>query len=88
MLNERDRGINGVMLHLGEVRDRIPHDRGVECYERSKNKGPTGASVIHPLSPHHLLLIREGDRRQDPGDPPGLRRTDAADGRVFPYISR
>src|SRR5205814_10012127 len=50
MLNERDHGINGVKLTWEKCETEYRNDRGVECYERSKNKGPTGASVIHPLS--------------------------------------
>ena len=50
MLNRRDGGINGGEVHLAEVRDRVHNARGVECYERLKNSGPTGATLVHPLS--------------------------------------
>src|SRR3989454_7205137 len=52
MLNERDRGINGVKLTWEKCETEYRNDRGVECYERSKNKGPTGASVIHRSEEH------------------------------------
>src|SRR5207253_1020882 len=55
--------------------------------ERSKNKGPTSASVIHPLStgiPDSLIEKATADRI--PVISLGYGRTDAADGRVFPYI--
>jgi branched-chain amino acid transport system substrate-binding protein len=50
MLNERDGGINGVKLTWEKCETEYRNDRGVECYERSKKKGPTGATVVHPLS--------------------------------------
>src|SRR2546429_4110669 len=87
MLNERTRGINGVKLpwEKGETESRS--DRGVECYERSKNKGPTGASVIHPLSTGITYsLIEKATADRIPVISLGYGRTDAADGRVFPYI--
>src|SRR3990172_13331743 len=49
MLNERDGGINGVKLTWEKCETEYNNARGVECYERSKKKGPTGATVIHPL---------------------------------------
>ena len=50
MLNTRDGGINGVKLTWEKCETEYNNARGVECYERSKKKGPTGATVIHPLS--------------------------------------
>ena len=50
LLNARDGGINGVKLTWEKCETEYRNDRGVECYERSKKKGPTGATVIHPLS--------------------------------------
>src|SRR5262245_39788527 len=50
MLNARDGGINGVKLTWEKCETEYRNDRGVECYERSKKKGPTGATLIHPLS--------------------------------------
>src|SRR5918994_6830416 len=40
MLNERDKGINGVKLTWEKCETEYRNDRGVECYERSKKKGP------------------------------------------------
>ncbi|HET9700221.1 MAG TPA: ABC transporter substrate-binding protein, partial [Burkholderiales bacterium] len=42
MLNKRDGGIGGVKLTWEECETEYKNDRGVECYERLKNKGPTG----------------------------------------------
>ena len=50
MLNERDGGINGVKLTWEKCETEYNNARGVECYERSKKKGPTGATLVHPLS--------------------------------------
>src|SRR5439155_1462980 len=60
---------------------------GVECYERSKNKGPTGATLIHPLSTGITYsLIEKGTTDKIPIVSIGYGRTDASDGRVFPYV--
>ena len=54
LLNERDGGINGVTLVWEECETVYDVARGVECYERLKAKGPTGAaafdSVATPLT--------------------------------------
>jgi branched-chain amino acid transport system substrate-binding protein len=50
LLNARDGGINGVKITTEECETGYATDRGVECYERLKGKGPTGASVFMPLS--------------------------------------
>src|SRR5712692_3308437 len=48
LLNERDGGINGVKLVWEECETVFDVDRGVECYERLKGKGPTGAAAVNP----------------------------------------
>src|SRR6266480_1441861 len=50
MINERDGGINGVKLLVEECETGYATDKGVECYERLKGKGPTGAAFVNPLS--------------------------------------
>src|SRR5919108_4617229 len=50
MLNERDGGINGVRFTWEKCETEYNNARGVECYERAKRQGPTGATLIHPLS--------------------------------------
>ena len=51
LLNARDGGISGVPLVWEECDTVYDVMRGIECYERLKTKGPTGASVFHPLAP-------------------------------------
>ncbi|HWQ37906.1 MAG TPA: ABC transporter substrate-binding protein, partial [Burkholderiales bacterium] len=45
LLNNRDGGINGVKFTWEKCETEYNNARGVECYERSKNKGPTGATL-------------------------------------------
>ncbi len=87
LLNARDGGINGVKLTWEKCETEYNNARGVECYERSKKKGPTGATLIHPLSTGITYsLIEKGTADKIPIVSVGYGRTDAADGRVFPYI--
>jgi branched-chain amino acid transport system substrate-binding protein len=46
LLNERDGGINGVTLVWEECDTVYDVERGVECYERLKGKGPTGVAAF------------------------------------------
>ena len=87
LLNARDGGINGVKVTWEKCETEYRNDRGVECYERSKNKGPTGATLIHPLSTGITYsLIDKGTADKIPIVSVGYGRTDASDGRVFPYV--
>ena len=87
MLNERDGGINGVKFTGEKCETEYNNARGVECYERNKKKGPTGATLIHPLSTGITYsLIEKGTADRIPIVSVGYGRTDAADGRIFPYI--
>jgi branched-chain amino acid transport system substrate-binding protein len=87
LLNERDGGINGVPLVWEECETVYDVDRGVECYERLKGKGPTGAAVF-PLfiTPIVNALMERATHDQIPLLAAGAARSDAADGRVFPYV--
>src|SRR5271167_1842170 len=46
LINIRDGGINGVKLAWEECETSYTVDKGVPCYEKLKNKGPTGASMF------------------------------------------
>jgi branched-chain amino acid transport system substrate-binding protein len=87
MLNARDGGINGVKFTWEKCETEYNNARGVECYERSKKHPPTGATLIHPLSTGITYsLIEKGTADHIPIVSVGYGRTDASDGRIFPYV--
>ncbi len=87
LLNLRDGGIGDVKLTYEECETAYNSDRGVECYERLKSKGPTGATVVQPLSTGITYrLIERATADKIPVMSMGYGRTDASDGRVFPWI--
>ena len=87
LLNKRDGGINGVKLTWEECETAYKVDRGVECYERLKKNGPTGASSFNPISTGVIYaLLDRATADRIPIVTIGSGRTDASDGRVFPYI--
>jgi branched-chain amino acid transport system substrate-binding protein len=86
MINARDGGINGVKLIFEECETGYATDRGVECYERLKGKGPTGAAYFSPLSTGITFALTE----KAPGDKiplltMGYGRADSRDGQVFTW---
>ncbi|MEO1191714.1 MAG: ABC transporter substrate-binding protein [Pseudomonadota bacterium] len=86
-VNEVEGGINGVMLTWEECETQYNNDRGVECYERLKDQGPTGATVINPLSTGiTYALIGRATEDKIPILSMGYGRADASDGSVFPYV--
>jgi branched-chain amino acid transport system substrate-binding protein len=87
MLNLRDGGVNGVRFTWLKCETEYNNARGVECYERAKRQGPTGATLIHPLSTGITYsLIERATADRIPVVSIGYGRADAADGRVFPYV--
>ncbi len=87
LINERDGGINGIKIVFEECDTQYNNDKGVECYERLKNKGPTGAAVFSPLSTGiTYALIERATADKIPIFSMGYGRSDAAYGKVFPYI--
>jgi branched-chain amino acid transport system substrate-binding protein len=87
MLNARDGGVGGVKLTYEECEYGYNNDRGVECYERLKNKGPTGASFVDPLSTGvTYALIERATADKIPVVTMGYGRADASYGPVFPYV--
>ena len=87
LLNLRDGGVNGVMLKWEECETAYNSDRGVECYERLKNRGERGASVVHPLSTGITYrLIERATADKIPLISMGYGRTDATNGTVFPWV--
>jgi len=86
LLNERDGGINGVKLLTEECETGYATDKGVECYERLKGKGATGAAYVSPLSTGITFALTE----KAPGDKIplltlGYGRSESRNGAVFPW---
>ncbi|WP_338846645.1 ABC transporter substrate-binding protein [Massilia sp. W12] len=79
-------GINGVKLMWEECETEYNASRGVECYERLKTKNG-GASLAEPLSTGiaYGVLDRVGQDKI-PLTTLGYGRSDAANGKVFPYV--
>ena len=86
LINKRDGGINGVKITTEECETKYNTKIGVECYEKLKNKGPTGASVINPYSTGITYqLIPKANVDKIPILSMGYGRTAAADGRIFKW---
>lgn len=80
-------GVNGVKLTWEECETEYNNARGVECYERLKTKGETGNSVFQPVSTGITYSVLEKVAQDKiPLVTIGYGRTDAADGRVFPWV--
>ena len=79
-------GINGVKLSWEECETEYNASRGVECYERLKSKNG-GASIVEPLSTGiaYGILDRVAVDKI-PMTTLGYGRSDAANGKVFPYV--
>ena len=86
LINERDGGINGVKLTYEECDTAYATDRGVECYERLKGKGPTGASYMIPLSTGITFALTEkAPIDKIPIISMGYGRSESRDGSVFQW---
>jgi len=83
LLNARDGGIHGVPL-VWEECDFVGVPRGIECYERLKAKGSTGAAAVPLFSTSLVYALIE--RATHDRIPLIGARSDASDGRVFPYV--
>jgi branched-chain amino acid transport system substrate-binding protein len=87
LVNKRDGGINGVVITTEECETKYNTKLGVECHEKLKNKGPTGAALINPFSTGTTYqLIPKAPVDKIPILSMGYGRTAAADGRVFPWV--
>lgn len=79
-------GINGVKISWEECETEYNASRGVECYERLKTKG-AGASLIEPLSTGIAYgILDRVSTDKIPMTTLGYGRSDAANGKVFPYV--
>ena len=85
LVNARDGGINGVKITYEECETGYATDRGVECYERLKGKGPTGAALFIPLSTGiTYALTDKAPADKIPMITMGYGRTEARDGTRVP----
>src|SRR5215212_9639189 len=86
MINERDGGINGVKVVVEECETGYATDKGVECYERLKGKGPTGAAYFSPLSTGITFALTEKvPTDKIPLLTMGYGRSESRNGAVFPW---
>ena len=84
LLNERDGGIGGVMTAVPECETGYNTEKGVECYESTKNDG---ALVYAPLSTGITYqLIPKVTADGIPMHTMGYGRTSAANGDVFSHV--
>src|SRR5262245_22524306 len=81
LINEKNGGINGVKIAFEECETT---DRGLECYERLKNKGATGAGFVVPRSTGvAFVLTDKADTDKIPLLTPGYGRAASKNGSVF-----
>ncbi|MEM8979039.1 MAG: ABC transporter substrate-binding protein [Pseudomonadota bacterium] len=81
LLNERDGGIGGVMTNVIECETAYNTEKGVECYESTKDQG---ALVYQPLSTGITYqLIPKAEADGIPLHTMGYGRTSAKNGEVF-----
>jgi branched-chain amino acid transport system substrate-binding protein len=84
LVNARDGGIDGVKITFEECETGYATDKGVECYERLKGKGPTGATVFQPLSTGITFAVTDKSFSDHiPIITAGYGRADSVDGTVF-----
>jgi branched-chain amino acid transport system substrate-binding protein len=87
LLNERDGGINGVKIKIVPCETEYNTQKGVECYEKTKGEGPSGALVYQPLSTGITYqIIPKASVDKIPVFSMGYGRTSAANGRVFDWV--
>ena len=87
LLNERDGGLNKVNITWEECEFEYNTAKGLECYERLKTRGKTGPTAIHPMSTGVTYgLMDRAPKDEIPLITLGYGRTDATDGRVFPWV--
>ena len=86
-INLKEGGVNGVKLSWEECETEYNNAKGVECYERMKNKNQvTHGTAINPMATGiSYALIDKTAEDKVPLVMIGYGRTDAVDGSVFPY---
>jgi branched-chain amino acid transport system substrate-binding protein len=86
LVNARDGGVNGVKITYEECETAYATDRGVECYERLKTHGPTGASGFDTQSTGITFAVSDkAPLDKVPVETVGYGLSQAVDGSVFPW---
>jgi len=86
LVNARDGGINGVKITHEECETGYATDKGVECYERLKGKGPTGAASFSPMSTGVTFALTEKVATDKiPLITMGYGRSESTNGSVFAW---
>tara|TARA_R110002020_G_scaffold15140_23_gene53364 strand:- start:3370 stop:4704 length:1335 start_codon:yes stop_codon:yes gene_type:complete len=84
MLNERDGGIGGVKIRVEECETGYNTQKGVECYESTKNQKPL---IYNPYSTGITLqLIPKASVDKVPVLSMAYGLSAAADGKLFPWV--
>ncbi len=79
-------GVNGVKLTWEECETEYNASRGVECYERLKSRNG-GATIVEPVSTGIAYgILDRVSKDKIPMTTLGYGRSDAANGKVFPYV--
>ena len=79
-------GLNGVKITFEECETGYATDKGVECYERLKGKGPTGGTAVHPLSTGITFALTDKvPTDKVPLITAGYGRSESANGEVFKW---
>ncbi len=86
MLNDRDGGIKGVKIKLVPCETAYNTKRGVECYEKIKDEGESGALVSNHCRPASPTSIPKSSVDKIPVFSMGYGRTSAANGKIFPWV--
>ena len=85
-VNLKENGVNGVKIVWEECETEYNNAKGIECYERMKDKAKISSGPIHPMSTGiSYALIDKTAADKIPMAMVGYGRTDAVDGSVFPY---
>jgi branched-chain amino acid transport system substrate-binding protein len=86
-VNMKEGGVNGVKLTWEECETEYNASRGVECYQRLLKRGDQQMHIFEPLAtPIAYGVLNRVDDDKVVLTQYGYGRSDAADGRVFPWV--
>ncbi len=86
-VNMKEGGVNGVQMVWAECETEYNAARGVECYQRLLKKGDQQMHIFEPLAtPIAYGVLNRVDDDKVVLTQYGYGRSDAADGRVFPWV--